>query len=141
MATTLLLLEDSLTQAVQFKSHFEKLGYNVLTAPDGYEGMQILHQAIGEGEPPDLVVLDFLLPQEDGATICRRLKSQAATRAVPVLIFSGENKLRYMNEAYEAGADYYVVKGRDGFRTLELLIESILVRLSRQARRNPAISV
>ena len=85
-------------------------------------------------------MLDFLLPQEDGAAICRRLKESDGTRAIPVLIFSGENKLRYMNEAYEAGADYYVVKGREGLRTLELLIDSILVRLSRQARRNPAIS-
>ena len=101
-----------------------------MTAPDSYEGMQLLQKMIGDGKPPDLIVLDFLLPKEDGATICRRLKNQRATRALPVLIFSGENKLRYINEAYEAGADYYVVEGPEGLRTLELLIESILVRLS-----------
>ena len=136
MPGNLLLFEDSPSQAAQFKIHFEKAGYVVTTAIDGEQGLATLQKAISENNPPNLIVLDFLLPKEDGATICRRLKAQADTRGIPVLIFSGENKLRFMNEAYDAGADYYVVKGREGMRTLELLIDSILVRQSRQNRRN-----
>lgn len=135
MPGTLLLFEDSPTQAAQFKVHFEGLGYSVTTASDGTEGTNLLNKVVAEGKAPNLIVLDFLLPQEDGATICRRLKSDPQIKSIPILIFSGENKLRYMSEAYDAGADYYVVKGREGLRTLELLIDSILVRQLRQNRR------
>jgi DNA-binding response OmpR family regulator len=135
MPGTLLLFEDSPTQAAQFKVHFENLGYTVLSALDGVEGGKLLQKSMADGKTPNLIILDFLLPQEDGASICRRLKANPETKSIPVLIFSGENKLRFMNEAYDAGADYYVVKGREGLRTLELLIDSILVRQLRQVRR------
>lgn len=141
MTKTLLLLEDSPTQAAQFKVHFEGLGYSVLTALNGPDGVALLRKLVSEGNTPNLIILDFLLPGEDGATICRKLKADPEVKAIPVLIFSGENKLRFMNEAYDAGADYYVVKGREGLRTLELLIDSILIRQTRQARRTRPTSV
>lgn len=51
-----------------------------------------------------------------------------------VMIYSAENKLAFMTSAYEAGADYYVVKGKEGLKTLELLLDSVITRQKRQVR-------
>jgi two-component system, OmpR family, phosphate regulon response regulator PhoB len=133
----ILLIEDSLTQAAQFRFHFEKLGYEIEIANDGKSGLKKL-----EAYQPDLIVLDLLLPGElDGLAVCRAIKGNPANpqiRTIPVLMFSGENKLNLMNEAYRSGADYYVVKAHDGLKTLQTIIEAAFARRARMARRETA---
>jgi CheY-like chemotaxis protein len=119
----ILLIEDSLTQAAQFRFHFEKLGYEIEIANDGKSGLKKL-----EAYQPDLIVLDLLLPGElDGLAVCRAIKGNPANpqiRTIPVLMFSG--------------ADYYVVKAHDGLKTLQTIIEAAFARRARMARRETA---
>lgn len=135
MPRNLLLIEDSATQATQFRLHFEGLGYSVATAPSGASGLSYFRELLEQNKLlPNLIVLDYQLPDEDGVVVCQKLKADPRLHPIPVLMYSAENKLRNMSASYQAGADYYVVKGQEGQRTLELLIDSIFVRQARSKR-------
>lgn len=122
----LLLVEDSPTQAALMRSHFEQAGLNVLVAGDGEEGLNKTASFC-----PDLVLLDMQLPDINGIEVCKRLKAQIQTRAIPVVMLSSNDTFKSMVDAYKAGADYYVVKDENSARTLELLIETTLIQSSR----------
>lgn len=122
---TLLLIESNQNLTEQFKAHFEKLDYTVLTARDGNQSLDLLRQT---EHGPDLVVIDFVLAEQNGPEVCLQLKSEDRFRRIPILMFAKEDKLYYMTESYRAGAEYYIVMQDDGLRTLELRTQSILSR-------------
>jgi signal transduction histidine kinase len=95
-------------------------GYEVAKAYDGMEAMELL-----EGEPPDLVVLDIVMPKIDGDRVCRYIKSTPRLRQIPVVILSG-TLVEDQEKMLRIGADAYVAKGR-----LEELRENILASLRR----------
>lgn len=125
MTKKILVVEDSKTQAVKTKLMLEDLGYQVIIAVDGPEGLIKVQQ-----EQLDLIVLDVYLPTISGFDVCKKLKSDLQSRSIPVIMFSNENKLKNMVNAYEMGADYYVVKSDEGERVLTLLIETVFTRKS-----------
>jgi two-component system phosphate regulon response regulator PhoB len=122
----LLLVEDSPTQAAVLRTRFEESGLTVAVTHTGEEALELVHSF-----RPDLVVLDLQLPGISGIEVCRRLKLNSELRITPVLIFSATDALKFMVDAYDAGADYYVVKDENGERVLELLVESVLLRRNR----------
>jgi PleD family two-component response regulator len=126
MAKKILIVEDSPTQAQKTRFLLEGKGYQVELANDGAEG---IHRAADF--QPDLIVLDVYLPDLNGFEVCKLLKSSNELRTTPVIMFSNDNKLRNMVNAYEMGADYYVVKSDEGERVLTLLIETVFTRMSR----------
>ena len=132
---TLLLIEDSPTQSAQLKLHLESLDYVVNTVNSATEGLNYLQQIVEPGVTsllrralPDLILLDYLLPDQDGISVSRQLKADPNLRSIPILMFSTENRLQNVVEAYDAGVDFYVVKNEAGFKTLELMIEAAIVR-------------
>lgn len=129
---TLLLIEDRPAQIVEFKTYFEGLGYAVISVHDRLEAEDYLYRTINKGDKPDLIVLDYNLPLQDGPSTCRQLKSNNLLRAIPVLIFAEEDKLSYMTESFKAGAEYYVATGIDGLHNVELRTQAILMRRLRR---------
>lgn len=127
MAKKVLIVEDSPTQAIKTKLILESKNYEVFLAGDGEEGLSKATTI-----KPDLIVLDVYLPTMSGFEVCKRLKTDPQLRAIPIIMFSNENKLKNMVTAYEMGADYYVVKGDEGERVLTLLIETVFTRISRR---------
>lgn len=127
MSKKVLLVEDSPTQAAKTRMMLEEKNYQIFLAADGKEGLE---RALSL--KPDLIVLDVYLPEMSGFEVCKKLKSDVQARAIPVIMFSNENKLKNMVTAYETGADYYVVKGEEGERVLALLIETVFTRISRR---------
>ncbi|MBA2679074.1 MAG: response regulator [Ktedonobacteraceae bacterium] len=80
----------------------EEAGYDVEIQGDGHAVQQMQ-------EPfPDLLLLDIRLAGTDGRTICRSLKSQEATRALPIILLSASKEIRQI--AREAGADDFLAK-------------------------------
>ena len=59
---------------------------------------------------PDLVLLDIMLPEIDGFEVCRRIKSQDATRDIPVIMVSSKKSREDMVRGEQAGADWYITK-------------------------------
>jgi signal transduction histidine kinase len=87
--------------------------YNVTAVADGLTALQAAC-----ADPPDLIVTDILLPRLDGITLLRRLREDAATRELPVLVLSARSGEEAREEGLRAGADDYLTKP---FRTRELL--------------------
>lgn len=134
MLKRILIVEDSPTQALYLQEYFTALGYAVSLAYTGTEALEQIQQI-----NPDMIILDYQLPDMDGIQVCKNFKRDLYLRIIPVIIHSAENKLRHMVKAYEAGADYYVVKDKESDRVLEVLVETVLGR--RNTRRTTARTV
>jgi twitching motility two-component system response regulator PilH len=103
--STVLVVEDSVTQREMIKDLLKGSGLNVTVASDGVEALEQV-----QGSAPDLVVLDIVMPRMNGYEVCRRLKSDPKTQNVPVVMCSskGEEFDRYWG--MKQGADAYIAK-------------------------------
>src|ERR687894_2914330 len=106
-AATILVVEDDERVRSGLARAFESVGHRVLACGDAAEALRELHR-VG----CDLVVLDVELPGVSGLALCRLLRAQAATRRLPIIIVSSHDREEYKVEAFAAGADDFVVKGR-----------------------------
>ncbi len=105
MSPTVLLVEDSPTQAQQIKEVLESVGLTVRIANDGPDGIR---EALEN--PPDLIVLDIKLPSMDGYQVCRRLKRAEETQNVPVIMLTDKAGAKETMTGLKAGADDYIPK-------------------------------
>lgn len=90
-----------------------------------YSGAQAL-QLIQE-RPPDLVVLDIMMPRMDGIEVCQRIRALPNVASVPILFLTAKVKIDDKIEGFEAGADDYLTKPFD-LRELELRVRALLRR-------------
>ena len=105
-ATTLLVVDDEPEINKLVARIFEKRGYRVNTASDGAEAL-----ASVEKDRPDLIMLDLNLPRIDGWEVCRRLKSNPATRAIPIIMLTAAHaNVDDAEIGLGLGADEYVAK-------------------------------
>jgi len=111
--TRILVVDDHQTNIDIVKSFLEFEGYDVMEAHDGEEAL-----AKAEAAPPDLVLLDILMPRLDGYETCRILKSRDSTRFVPVIMLTALQDSQDKVKGLDAGADDFVSKP---FQAVELL--------------------
>ena len=83
----------------------ELQGYTVLSTTSGEEALKLAAE-----ELPDLVLLDWILPGIDGIEVCRKLKSEEATRGIMVLLLTGRGSVDSRIEGLDAGADDFIPK-------------------------------
>jgi two-component system NtrC family sensor kinase len=102
---TVLVIDDSLTFRSELSAALERGGYRVLSASSGEDGLRIaaVHR-------PSAVVVDGVLPGIDGATVIRRMRLDAALRAVPCLLLTASEDREAELTALDAGADAFVRK-------------------------------
>ena len=101
----ILVVEDEPAQREVLSYNFEAEGFTVATAENGEEALLL----VGELHP-DIIVLDWMLPNVSGIEVCRRLKSRAETRAIPVIMLSARSEEVDRVRGLETGADDYVIK-------------------------------
>ncbi|MBV9849469.1 MAG: response regulator transcription factor [Armatimonadetes bacterium] len=101
--TKILVVDDESPIVDAISYNLRREGYEVGTAADADECLERVGQ-----EPPDLVILDVMLPSGSGLDICRRLRSD--TRGLPVLLLTARAAEADRLRGFEAGADDYVVK-------------------------------
>jgi response regulator RpfG family c-di-GMP phosphodiesterase len=109
----LLLVDDDAGFRALLRATFELAHIEV----DEAESASAAEVSIG-GEWPDVIVLDVRMPRTDGLVLCRKLKDDASTRAIPVVMLTGDEELQTEAAARAAGADAFL---RKPFRPLELL--------------------
>src|SRR3989442_3955780 len=80
-------------------------GYDVVTALDGEQALENART-----EKPDLIVLDIMMPKLDGYETCKRLKPDAETKDVPVILLSAKGRNVDQKVGFEVGADDYITK-------------------------------
>jgi len=119
---TILIVEDDedILQLLEF--NFESAGFEVSTSMDGREGL-----AMAKRLRPDMVLLDLMLPGMDGFDICKELKRDAETSAIPVIMLTARSEEVDRIVGLELGADDYVVKPFS-FRELMLRVRAVLRR-------------
>lgn len=101
-------------KAHELQSYLQRQGYRVQTATYGQSALSAVYQ-----EPPDLVVLDLVLPDMDGLTVCQRLKSSTHLGYLPIVILTDADEERQRLAGMLSGADDYLTKS---FTKKELLL-------------------
>ena len=101
----ILVVEDEPAQREMLAYNLEAEGYLVIHADNGEDAMMLVQE-----EMPDVIVLDWMMPQLSGIEVCRRLKSKSTTRGIPVIMLSARSEDVDRVRGLETGADDYVVK-------------------------------
>ena len=104
-STRILVIEDDVDNLGMMTFMLKRLGYSVLEAHDGLEGLKLARQ-----ELPDLILLDLAMPEMDGWTVARLLRNDPATRKIKIVVVSVRSLLEDRQRAREAGADGYITK-------------------------------
>ena len=116
----ILLVEDNDSSREMLTRRLRKNGYEVLTAIDGREALDMVRR-----DPPDLVLLDMMLPVMDGWTAVREMRADPAVRHIPVIALTAQAALEDRKRSIDAGCDDHETKPVDLPRLL-LTIERCL---------------
>jgi len=107
MAGPILIIEDDPDIAEALSYGLEKNDFKTRIALNGEEG---LSASLDRFNPPSVILVDLLLPGMSGFELCRRLRSEALTRATPIVIVSARASEKEIATSAELGADDYIVK-------------------------------
>ncbi len=102
---TILLVEDDESIQELVRYHLLREGYQVFSAGTASEALELAKK-----EPPDLILLDLMLPDLDGLSLCRVLGSQLETSEIPIVMLTAKDAESDMVAGLEVGADDYIVK-------------------------------
>ena len=105
---TALIIDDDKTNRQLFARIIESYGYEVLTITNGTEAMRVL-----ESRDVDIVLLDVMMPDENGFEICRRIKSKDDIAEIPVILMTALFDPQSRSEARLAGANAFFSKPFD----------------------------
>jgi DNA-binding response OmpR family regulator len=105
MREKIIIIEDEADILEVIEYNLTREGFRVLSACDGETGLDLVRR-----ESPDLVLLDLMLPQLDGVEVCRRLKYDPVTRAIPIVMVTAKGEERDVVLGLGVGADDYVSK-------------------------------
>ena len=108
---TILVVDDEAHVVRLVKANLEPSGYRILTATDGEQALRAV-----QGESPDLVILDIMLPKMDGYEVCRRIREFSP---VPVIMLTARSAEVDLVHGFDVGADDYLTKP---FAANELLV-------------------
>ncbi|MGA9379115.1 MAG: response regulator [Phormidium sp.] len=103
--TTVLVVEDNKAQQEMISGVLKEMGLKVRVASDGVEALEQI-----DGNPPDLVVLDIIMPRMNGYEVCRRLKSDTKTQNLVVVMCSAKKEEFDRYWGMKQGADAYIAK-------------------------------
>ncbi len=101
----ILIIEDEKNIIYSIKVFLKKLGYEVLIAKNGIEGIQLC-----EEHRPDLILLDILIPKMNGFLVCETIKNNHELMNIPVIFMSAKVQKDDMNKAYKIGGDDFLIK-------------------------------
>lgn len=122
-ATTILLVEDSATQALQLCHAIEGAGLTAEWVKSAEAALDALNKTL-----PDVVVTDYRLPGTPGDELCRKIRMNLGTRGIPILVLTSEGDAGVEQHVLESGADDYIRKSED--------IELVLLRIQALLRKS-----
>ena len=125
---TVLLVEDEPAQREVLTYNLQAEGFRTLTAPDGEAALLAIAET-----PPDVILLDWMMPHLSGIELCRRLKQRPETRAIPIIMLSARSEEVDRIRGLDTGADDYISKPYS--------IPELIARIRVQLRRVRPASV
>jgi CheY-like chemotaxis protein len=114
----IMIVEDEQDVVVILGKILKKKGYEVITACDGLECIKKV-----ETEPPDLILLDNIMPNMDGLAVLAKLKASKETQDIPVIMVTAVADQEHITGAQKGGAVEYVVKPFDYMVLLEKITQ------------------
>jgi len=120
----ILLIEDDAALVALMAKTLLAHGYGVSVARDGLEGLKALDQT-----PPDLIVVDVMMPRLDGMTLVRAIKKHRTTRHIPVIFLTAKSDSRSMVEGINLGAKFYITK--------PFSLDDLLAKVQRALKPSP----
>jgi DNA-binding response OmpR family regulator len=95
--------DEDILELITFR--LERSGYTVVQARNGEEAL-----TLAEAKPPDLMVLDVMMPKMDGLEVTRRLRANPATSRLPIILLTARAQEADVQNGFDAGADDYLRK-------------------------------
>jgi two-component system cell cycle response regulator len=105
MSARILVVDDIPVNVRLLEAKLSAEYYDVITATSGAEALEMI-----KSEPPDIVLLDVMMPEMDGFEVCRRIKAEPATALLPVIMVTAFNEQSDRVTGLEAGADEFLTK-------------------------------
>jgi len=103
--STILVVDDNQQNLELLQAYLESLPCRIVAAHDGVEALELIDR-----EPPDLILLDIMMPRMSGFEVCRKLKSDPSTRWIPILMVTALNELGDIERGVESGTDDFLTK-------------------------------
>src|ERR1700757_3125408 len=123
-----LVVEDEAPLVTMLRYNLEKQGFRVEEATDGQEALTRIAET-----PPDLVLLDWMLPVVSGIEVCRQIRRRPATRDLPVIMVTARTEDQDAVRALNTGADDYIAK--------PFSMDALLARIRALLRRSNSLPV
>jgi len=101
----ILVVDDSWTELTMIATPLRNQGFDVVTAVDGDEALEKVFK-----ERPQCIVLDVVLPKQNGFQLCRKLKSLDASKHIPIILLTSKNTPLDKSWGLRQGADMYMTK-------------------------------
>ncbi len=124
MSHSILIADDEPNIVLSLEFLLEDAGYRVRIARDGQEAIDAV-----AAEPPDLILLDVMLPRLSGFDVCQRIRANPAWRGIRVVMLSAKGREVEVHKGLAVGADAYVTK--------PFAIQELLAEVARQLQRGP----
>lgn len=123
MSATVLIVEDEKSISTLLKYNLEKEGYTIIISQNGEDGIEQVKKNL-----PDLVILDWMLPDLSGIAVCDLIKREPRLKSIPVIMLTAKSEETDKIRGFETGADDYVTKP---FSTKELVlrVQALLKRV------------
>ncbi|MCQ4162438.1 phosphate regulon transcriptional regulator PhoB [Roseomonas sp. GC11] len=124
---TILVVEDEAPLLTLLRYNLEKQGFRVDEAADGQEALMRVAEA-----PPDLVLLDWMLPALSGLEVCRQLRRRPETRELPIIMVTARTEDQDAVRALDTGADDYIAK--------PYVMDALMARIRALLRRSGGVA-
>ncbi|GBD25409.1 Transcriptional regulatory protein WalR [bacterium HR30] len=113
MPIRVLVVDDNPDSLVITRGILEPKGYEVIEATSGPQALALVEQS-----PPDVVLLDIMMPGMSGLEVLQQLKERYETARIPVILVTAKTADEDVVQGYQSGADYYITKPFTGTQLL-----------------------
>jgi len=135
---SILIVDDSPDQQALLRSILGKAGHGDVLSADSAKSASTLLNLDGEATSHkiDLILMDILMPEQDGVETCRQIKRCAHLQDVPVIMVTAKNDLSNLKEAFAAGAMDYISKPVNSVELLARVSSALLLKQEMDRRKN-----
>lgn len=101
----ILVVDDNQQNLELLQAYLEDIDCEILSATDGVEALEVV-----SGNPPDLILLDVMMPRMSGFEVCKRLKNDAKTSEIPIIMVTALNEFGDIERGIDSGTDDFISK-------------------------------